>query len=151
MKKMSEHMGEENEPKALCPTCHGFGAIDAGDGRPEGAACHMCGGSGEVDDPRWEAMETEMGVHDADDNGLESCEHCGAPEGMPCDLRCPNAERDDPMHQREAFSFDKFMHSTLVKEGKERTRDAETVSPQRRLARSYQEHPLARVRVGRSK
>ena len=77
----------------------------------------------------------------------EACPECGAPPGMPCDPGCPNAEaHDHGVH--ECTQFDRFMDVALVKEARSRGVDAEAPSPQRRLARSYQEHPLGRVRVG---
>lgn len=48
----------------------------------------------------------------------------------------------------EATNFDKFMDSTLLTEQKRKTQDEAQVSPQRRIARGYQEHPLGKVRVG---
>lgn len=46
-------------------------------------------GSGGAALPDDEEMPEEL--DDFGDNGLESCEECGAPEGQPCDPECPNA------------------------------------------------------------
>lgn len=46
--------------------------------------------------------------------------------------------------------FDRFMDATLIKETHQRKAHA-ALSPQRQLARGYQEHPLGRVRIGRSR
>jgi hypothetical protein len=90
----------------------------------------------------------------------EPCPECGAPPGMPHDPGCPVAEEMGPDPDRaydarvdrepryEANGFDKFMDSTLIMEQKKKTVDADTVSPQRRLARNYQEHPLGKIRMG---
>jgi hypothetical protein len=83
----------------------------------------------------------------------EGCAECGAPLGTPCADGCPSASADrheaDPDRYREgvdAMDFDKFMDATLLKETRQATHDVKEVSPQRRLARNYQEHPLGKIR-----
>ncbi len=40
------------------------------------------------------------------------------------------------------------MDATLIAESRRRSLDAQTITPQRQLARSYREHPLGRIRMG---
>ena len=135
-KDYSEMPSFHDEPDH-CHTCHGFGAVDAGDGRPEGAPCPECNGTG-------------ASVSGGED---DLCPECGAPPGLPCDPGCPNAETlgPDPDRKRHEESvshdFDKFMASTLIKESRALCKSA-PVSPQRQLARNYQEHPLGKIKLG---
>lgn len=128
--------------------------------------CTVCHGTGKVKDEQvTESMEeTNMQelvwkcdsckhVEPVEDGGyelgdVETCVHCddGVAEVMEKDLVPHVVGAGMPQH--ENTEFDKFMDSTLLKEGKKLTQDASTVSPQRRLARNYQEHPLGRVKMG---
>lgn len=101
-------------------------------------ACPHCGAdTTEIHDEKCPFFE-----HDVDP--MEGgCDTCGAPPGMPCDPRCTSTKQHD-----EGFSFDKFMAGTLLKESHKRTVHAKNDSPQRQLARNYQEHPNGKTRMG---
>ena len=102
---------------------HEFPSLDSAD-----EACQLCPECGE------ELNEFPGGGHDPD------CTY----------VRDADANRQvvhvrEPRH--EGINFDKFMDRTLIAESKRKTLD-EKVSPQRQLARNYQEHPLGKVRMG---
>lgn len=97
-------------------------------------------------------MMHDMGCPAGDERGLgETVEHDPLIEpgakNHPEDCECPVCNDRGPT--KESFSFDKFMTGTLLKEGREKKVDATEVSPQRRIARNYQERPLGRIRMGK--
>jgi len=111
-----------------------------GDLGPNPDGTHGCPNCG-APDGACQCMPPELG---------DNCPECGAPPDMPHDPRCPNAEQmePDPDRYREATDFDRFMDVTLFKESKSHGVDAKKPSPQRLIARKYQEHPLGKIRIG---
>lgn len=109
--------------------------------------CDMCG---EECDPETLVM---MGP------GQLRCRSCADDEASR-DVELGNLKRDDDARNDaydrkrlgealETSSFDRFMRQTLLVENGRKRIDAPEASPQRKLARSYQEHPLGRTRIKR--
>lgn len=112
------------------------------DALPDEAICFGCGREDGHEGP---CMPEELPAE-----GDDSCPECGAPAGMPCDPRCPNAEQagPDPDRYREGVGFDKFMDKILIQEGHNRKVTKQDDSPQRRRQAARQERPLGRIRIG---
>ena len=124
-----------------------------GDGEINGRTCHLCHGMGYSPSSTWDGESDPM-------EGAHECEECGSMVTRDADT-CPECntpvpetpDEEEEVHvvphvQHESFGFDKFMDQTLLKETRSKTVDSKTVSPQRRLARNYQEHPLGKTKAG---
>ena len=73
----------------------------------------------------------------------------GCPNANPEDADTRDPDRAwDTRYEGASTEFDKFMDATLLKETRQATHDVKVVSPQRLLARNYQEHPLGKIRIG---
>jgi len=149
-----------------CTVCDGTGKVkedepmteqfDVGE---EGRECDACEGTGIDFDTDTECAECagtgylpEEEIHGACpgcgeyyyDSGCEhgaGCKTCPECYGRGCELCTPEV-------QSESADFDKFMDVTLLKESCLHTHNAKTVSPQRQMARNYQENPLGRITYG---
>lgn len=151
-------MASPNTPAYWCDTCEeyvteGAPGPDLSSGQlpdlsddPEaqeylqtGPECPQCHG---------ENTEFEGGPPSMMDHGTTRTLHC-----RDCDAEFEmdpfTGELAEGKSSRGVSSFDKFMDATLIKETHQRKVDAK-VSPQRQIARGYQEHPLGRVRMGKT-
>jgi len=133
-----------------CDHCDGSGYVDAEPAT--GDTCESCGGAGTV--PGSGEYGDRLGPYPCDDcNGTgtkssnEACQGCNAQVGEHCDPECSIHGAEHPDRMGEGVSFDKFMDRTLLSESKRKTVD-EKLSPQRQLARNYQENPLGKTRIG---
>jgi hypothetical protein len=111
----------------MCPQC----------GAHPGEECDCTGGD-EIDDMCPECGENLNefpGGHDPDCTYVRDT---GAP--------AKEVELTPNIQHESIGGFDKFMDRTLLAEGKRKTLN-EKLSPQRQLARNYQEHPLGKTRI----
>jgi hypothetical protein len=105
-------------------------------------------------------MEHDFPSLDDADEASQPCPECGEElNEFPGGGHYPDCtyvrDNDPDLHvihvrepQHEGVCFDKFMDRTLLAEHRLQTVDAKAPSPQRRIARGYQEHPLGKVRMG---
>jgi len=111
-------------------------------------SCDHCDGSGYVDaKPTTEAHDEWTCPKCVAAGGEGLCPHCDAMFDEPHGEECPFYDEEDAANYSEGVSFDKFMDRTLLSESKRKTVD-EKLSPQRQLARNYQENPLGKTRIG---
>ena len=151
-----------------CELCDGTGESqkwNESSGVYHDCPCAVCDGTGKAkeDDPMIEQFDAsdeccpECDGEGCDPDGFEPCEMCDGTGFVPGDEEvrgaCPEChgsgcEMCVPEVQSESTDFDKFMHVTLLKESCLHTQNAKIVSPQRQMARNYQENPLGRIRMG---
>jgi hypothetical protein len=104
--------------------------------------CHSCGVTQKRDAMNVDAQSGDTGYKPGPLDNLDN------PSGNTGFL--PGYYKRKPVGEvTEGLSFDKFMDATLIAEAKTQGEPARQIHPQRQLARSYQEHPLGKTRIGR--
>lgn len=147
-----EHIdGEQVDDDMLCRNCNG-----TGEGSTADTSCSSCHGMGTQ--PTHELEQTTKETEECPEcfgTGLDPMSHdidedptCTACDGTGGVEVYDAGGNPLVAHTNESTDFDKFMDSTLIMEQKKKTVDASKTSPQRLLARGYQEHPLGKIRIG---